>query len=159
MKKMEQCRNFAGLRKFCNLQNFAGCEISQPAKFRILRKAFPVATVHLIHTVQVQQCSCCFLIFDFFLSHYGFGCFCNFSWLGGVYKLPMHCKTRSSPLIKVYFWLEAFSSPASFLFPPLSLIFSYFFTCQTPLEDDNSRDAWLNPLILEEEGYWLTVLR
>ena len=33
-----------------------------------------------------------------------------------------------------------------FLFLSLSFLFLHFPTCQTPLEDDNSRDGWLNPL-------------
>ena len=33
-----------------------------------------------------------------------------------------------------------------FHFLSFSFIFLHFPTCQTPLEDDNSRDDWLNPL-------------
>ena len=44
-------------------------------------------------------------------------------------------------------------------FLSFSLPFSHFLTSQTLIEDDNSRDAWLNPLILKEEGNWAKVLR
>ena len=30
---------------------------------------------------------------------------------------------------------------------------------QTPLDDDKSRDVWLRPLVFEEEGHWVPVLR
>ena len=49
---------------------------------------------------------------------------------------------------------------ALFLFSTVSLFFSLFLSfsltfsaTKHSLENDNSRNAWLNPLILEEEGY------
>ena len=85
-KKMEHSKHFVGLRNFRNLQNFAGCEISQPAKFRRLRNfttceisnnseicslatVHPVVTVHHFSTVHFPT-PCCFLTFllQFFVS-------------------------------------------------------------------------------------------
>ena len=37
--------------------------------------------------------------------------------------------------------------------------FSHFLTSQTPSEDDNSEDEWLEPLLLEVEGHWAKDLR
>ena len=45
---------------------------------------------------------------------------------------------------------------ALFLFSAVSLFFSIFLTflaTKHSLENDNSRNVWLNPLILEDEGY------
>ena len=73
---------------------------------------------------------------------FAFGFFWYFV-LGVGYKSPRtkHCKT-SSLLIKL-FWRQAFSSSCSFSF---SLIFSHFLGSQTPSEDDNLEDEWLETL-------------
>ena len=104
---------------------------------------------------------CCFLLFDF-LSY--FGCLFDlppflivFGWLflyflmGFGYESPKKRHYRGHFLFTVKTFLlvliklgrEAFSSSR---FLSLSLIFSYFFTIQTPSEDDNSEDEWLEPL-------------
>ena len=56
-------------------------------------------------------------------------------------------------------WIEE-NTGALFLFSVVSLSLSFFFSfsltflaTKHPLENDNSRNARLNPLILEEEGY------
>ena len=56
---MEHCRNFAGLRKFRNLQNFTGCEILQLAK-----------SFSCCHYSSSYHCSLsyAFLLFDSFVT-------------------------------------------------------------------------------------------
>ena len=56
-----------------------------------------------------------------------------------------------------YHWIEE-NTGALFLFSvvSLSLFLSFsltFSATKHSLENENSRNAWLNPLILEEEGY------
>ena len=83
-------------------KNGALQEFCRVAKFRILRKAFPPA-----HCSSPALFMLLF-IFDFFLSPFGFlpvlslviafgfgFFFCNFAWLGAVYKLRVHCKMES----------------------------------------------------------------
>ena len=45
---------------------------------------------------------------------------------------------------------------------PFLLFFHFLFHflgCQTPFDDDKSKDGWVEHFLLEEEGYWATVLR
>ena len=140
-RKLGHCRNFAGLRN---------CRISQVAKLPPLRT---------VHFSTLRHCSCCSFEFLTFvplfcflpiLSHviafgFGFFFFCNFALAGAVYKLLVHCNRETFLLTNKTFGWEAFSSSRSFFSFLFSFIFSHFLGCQTPLEDDNSRDGWLNP--------------
>ena len=42
---------------------------------------------------------------------------------------------------------------------PFSFTSSHFLTSQTPSEDDNLEDEWLEPHFLGVEGYWSKDLR
>ena len=86
-----------------------------------------------------------FLVFFLFcppVIAFAFGFF-GILYEGLAIKAPRLDTVRSSSLIKFLFGWEAFSTSRSF---PVSLIFSHFLGSQTPSEDGNSEDEWLETL-------------
>ena len=138
------------LWEICRVAKF-----SKPVKFRSVAK-LPISCT-LFKSPSTVHVSC-FLLFTSFghffvvspnCPHCNSICFvilviCK----GGLaIKAPKKHSNRIFSIKKVFFLGGNLSAvPASFLFPPLSLIFSHFLGYQTSLEDDNSRDGWLNPL-------------
>ena len=66
--------------------------------------------------------------------------------MGFGYKSPKtrHCKKTFGSLIK-FLGGKLIEVPALSHFLSFSLTFSPFLTSQTPYEDDNSKDKWLEP--------------
>ena len=130
-----------------------GCENSQPANFVTLLPYTPAIDCYLTR-------------FCGFLQIYplcNFGSFLVISLVLSIYISSV--KLVTSINLSVHQSLnkigrQVSSPPAGFvIFLSFSFIFFHFITIQTLLDDDKSRDAWLRPLILEEEGHWVLVLR
>ena len=66
-----------------------------------------------------------------------------FTLFGALYKLK-HCRDKGSIFLVEIQSRSKFSRCFPFL--SFSFLFLHFPTCQRPLEDDNPRDGWLNPL-------------
>ena len=73
-------------------------------------------------------------------------CFCHFGNLHcfGWYIMPKQHFVKTVLVLLLNFWESCRTSSRLLSF---SLIFSHFLTSQTPSEDDNSEDEWLNPLL------------
>ena len=123
-----------------------------------LQECFSCGTIYLmpLFTSPATVPSCCpFFLFDSFgflpLLPSLYNAFLRVCWyftlLGALYKLK-HYRDKGS----IFFWFgwkyRALGGKLSRCFPLLSfsLFFFYFLDFQTTLEDDNSRDDWINPL-------------
>ena len=127
-------------------------KISQPTKFRRLRKLHPTDTVHHVHCSSSSLFSCIscpsFFCYIFFVSSYFnpcncfcFGLFCNFPYTEHLYK-PQSVQTlyQSTSINKVTG--EASCSPAWLLLSSASLsfvLFSIFSVAKHPLMMTNQR--------------------
>ena len=160
--------NWVTARIFVGCKNFSTCKISQVANFcntvnfYNLRKLAVLQNrlLRTVHFSTLRHCSC--YPFEFFtfvplfgflpilspIIAFGYGFFCNFSLAGAVSKLLVHCNTIPFFRSLIIFLGENLSAVPAF--SPVSLIFSHFLSlflgCQTPSEDDNSEDEWLETL-------------
>ena len=116
--------------------------MSQPAKFRRLRKLQPADTVHnsTVHHVAPVLLHFTHLLFllQFFVSSYFnpcnsfcFGLFCNFPYIEHLYK-PQSIQTLHQSTSTNKVTGEASSSPAWLLLSSASLSFIYFPISQVP---------------------------
>ena len=116
-------QRFCSVANFCNLQNFAGYEISQPAKFHRLR-IFVTCPICCLTNFLIDFCDifpncppCNFVVSYFFV---------NSLTLSSIQALVKLCKISQSLSINKI-GAKAFSSPALVIFPhflSLSCIFS-----------------------------------
>ena len=93
-RKLGHCKNFVGLRKFRNLQNFTGCEnlqsaefsrlqnfaTSQPAKIRSVANLPPLRIVHFSTLLTVPTARLTFSFFVHFLVFFLLS-LCNSVWI------------------------------------------------------------------------------
>ena len=103
-----------------------------------------------------------FLLQFFISSHsvlviaFSFGFFCNFIYTEHRYK-PQSVQTYN------HFTSAIQRAGGSFLAASFSPIFFHFLSpfsaAKHSSEDDNSEDGWLDLFLLEEKGYWETILR
>ena len=140
--------------KWLTAEILQGCKVSQPAEFRRLRN--------------FATCSASIALLPF---HHLFYFFLNFHFciVGSldIFVISLdseHYISLSQALYKETtlcnkIGAKVSSFPTFLLLSDFSLLFLHFLTVQTLLEDDNSRDAWLNPIILEEEGHWAKILK
>ena len=127
------------------------------------RSAFSTATVHLTSTVPPAACSpafhaLVFLLHFFVSSHLVLvivKCFCCFWYFHLSWWL---CKPLVYTVKGDVFAVNKIRAPVLpfFFFSPL---FSPFSATKHFSDDDNSKDAWIDLFLLEEEGYWALDLR
>ena len=132
--------NLAGLRtfatcKFRRLRNFATLLPCTPIVDCFLTRFFVVLYKSTLYVILVPLYT--------FVQIYTFVTSINFQSINHSIKLG-----AKFPLLRLLCDFLSFS-----------FTFLHFLTIQTPLDDDKSRDAWLRPLILEEESHWIPVLR
>ena len=117
--------------KFRNLRNFAGYQFSQPA--HLDSPVSPDCFLTRWFNTSLPLCN-----FDS-LAH-----FCNFL-LMSLYKLNHACNQINFLSFNQSVKHKASSSLLLVIFSSSPFTFLHFLGCQTPLDDDKSRDAWLIP--------------
>ena len=82
--------------------------------------------------------------------------FCNFIYTKHLYKPQsvQTCRDFTSVIERA-----GGSFPTASFSPIFFHFLSPFSAAKHSSEDDNSEDGWLDLFLLEEEGYWATVLR
>ena len=141
--------NLAGLRtfatcKFRRLRNFATLLPCTPVVDCFLTRFFVVLYKSTLYVILVPLYT---FVISLVLTIY-------ISWVKLVTSINFQSINHSIKLGAKFPLLRLLCDFLSF-----SFTFLHFLTIQTPLDDDKSRDAWLRPLILEEESHWIPVLR
>ena len=126
-KKVESRRNrAAGCKNFTVSRNFATCK-TDPPFFDLL--------THFVHFWFFLNCPSC--------NSGQFNYFCNFAWLGQYISSYYTIIRRPLGSLIKFLGRKLSALPNLSHFLSFSLTFSYFITSQTPYEDDNSKDEWL----------------
>ena len=130
IERIGSLQEFCRVAKIRNLQNFAGCKIFATCSYVLFDPIFlpPFCNFFLNYPL------CIFGSSDIF---------CNFPCSEQYIRLSQGFVQGITGCNK--FWRESFQLPRLFSFLSFSLIFSHFLACQTPPENDNSEDGWLNP--------------
>ena len=128
---------------------------------------FPASALFLLLSVPTFYDIPCLLFILFFFTFYPCNSlpilvfFCNFPYIEILYK-PQPVKTlyQSTQLTSLDFRQYREGTIVSPQLPPFSIFFHFLFHflgCQTPFDDDKSKDVRLNLFLLEEDGCWLWI--